>query len=535
MERRQAFGQFALAATVAISDITFSNDAAARASSNDSNCSPPWRRYNTPASQEYLHRAARLPKVPDRSIIPENETAEFDYLAARVQGFKGAEVVDGEGYAMSEWAALAASPPLGGELSCFGRIVIADQGTAGALGDYEHEIIDEALALDANYYFLPAGHTPGAIASGWRIEALEALRDHRDDLLTNDELLIVKFVRAVRDGSMTDAIWGAMRKRMGNERAVIDYVSFVCLLDMHHRFYWAVGGPEMSRENFTKMLNEFRSGVRKTPPAPKERRDIKIVPGGPAAISAAKNPASLECPPWHTYYTPRNQEYLKRSERLPKIPTRIGVTQDSDRDLIAWDDRGDYEHLLRRIEELRKGKDVVDGEPAGVPLYNAFAASPRNGACLSRFEIALSDRDGKPNTIGAYERELTAAIYDLDSGYYGFLALHTPFAIAAGIRVEALEALRDHQDDKLTKIEMAHVRFIRAVRDGKMTDAIWDDMKRRLGSERGVVEYTYLVVLRNAFHQFSWSVGAPEMPRDDYKKMLADFKSGNRAAPHRSA
>jgi hypothetical protein len=86
----------------------------------------------------------------------------------------------------------------------------------------------------------------------------------------------------------------------------------------------------------------------------------------------------------------------------------------------------------------------------------------------------------------------------------------------------------------LTKDETRHVQFIRAVRDGKMTNAIWDDMKMRLGSERGAVEYAYLVVLRNAFHQFSWSVGAPEMARDNLSKMLADFRSGNRKSPHRS-
>jgi hypothetical protein len=250
-----------------------------------------------------------------------------------------------------------------------------------------------------------------------------------------------------------------------------------------------------------------------------------------SAESAEAQSSATTCPPWHTYYTPKTQEYLARAARLPKLPTSIGVTQTPKRDLIAWEDRGDYEEVLARIKDLGNGKDLVDGEPAGVAVFKALAASPRDGACLSRYEVALRSREGKPNTFRAYEHELTAAVYDLDSGYYGFLALRTPFAIAAGVRVEALEALRDHKDDKLTTEEAEHVKFIRAVRDGKMTDAIWNSMKTRMGSERGAVEYTYLVLVRNALHQFSWAVGAPEMSRKDFDKMLADFKSGTRKPP----
>jgi hypothetical protein len=258
---------------------------------------------------------------------------------------------------------------------------------------------------------------------------------------------------------------------------------------------------------------------------------VAAVCGTGSAEAAGAQSNTATCPPWHTYHIPAQQEYLARASRLPKLMTNIGVTQTPKRDLVAWDDRGDYEHVLARIKELEKGKDMVDGTPAGVPAFIALANSPRDGACLSRYELALRDREGKPNTFRVYEHELTAAVYDLDSGYYGFLALRTPFAIAAGVRVEALEALRDHQDDKLTKEEMEHVRFIRAVRDGKMNDAIWNAMKAHMGSERGVVEYTYLVLVRNALHQFSWAVGAPEMPRSEFGKMLADFKSGARKPP----
>lgn len=55
------------------------------------------------------------------------------------------------------------------------------------------------------------------------------------------------------------------------------------------------------------------------------------------------------------------------------------------------------------------------------------------------------------------------------------------------------------------------MEFTRAVRDGTMTDEIWRRALRRVGSERGVVEYVAWVLLI-MFHQyFSWAVGVPSM------------------------
>jgi hypothetical protein len=268
MERRQLLEQVA-ALTVAVAA---SNTAPAREKSAEKCSATPWRSYNTPTKQEYLENAKRLPALPDPNSVPPEERADYDYMMSRNTGWKkGTTMVGGMPYGLPHYIGLTVSPPLAGEINCWGRLVMADQGRPGALDDYEHEIIDEALAFDSGYYALIAGHTPGAIGSGWRIEALEALRDHRDDLLTPEELLLVRFIRAVRDGSMTDELWNDMYKRVGNERAVLDYVHFICLLDMHHRFCWAVGAAEMSHDNFGRMLADIRSGAMKVPkpqPAP---------------------------------------------------------------------------------------------------------------------------------------------------------------------------------------------------------------------------------------------------------------------------
>jgi hypothetical protein len=271
MKRRELLGESALLATA----VAVGGSAAAGTDEpRGAKCvSTPWRIYNTPRKQEYLTRAKRVPKLPDRNTLSDDELEDFDFLVARMKAFgTGWETIDGEGYAVPKWRALAVTPVIGGELARWGRSVPDTEGKSGSYSAYDHQIIDLVLALDSGYYYLLAGHAPQAVGDGWRIEALEALRDHRDDLLTKDELQLIQFVRAVRDGAMTDQIWEGMKKRLGTERGVLDYMHLVLLLDVHHRFCWAIGGPEHKREAFDKMLAELRSGVRKVSPTPPEIR-----------------------------------------------------------------------------------------------------------------------------------------------------------------------------------------------------------------------------------------------------------------------
>jgi hypothetical protein len=57
-----------------------------------------------------------------------------------------------------------------------------------------------------------------------------------------------------------------MMERIGSERGVVEYVYLICLLIFHHRFCWAVGAPEMTRDAFDRMLSEFEDGTRPVPP-----------------------------------------------------------------------------------------------------------------------------------------------------------------------------------------------------------------------------------------------------------------------------
>lgn len=220
--------------------------------------------------QQYLKAAKRLPPRPSRADIPAEELPEYDHMVARTdQGFTMAskvEMIDGQPYGKPHFDAMTVSPVLAAHVSRMGRAIMARQGAPGTFSGADHEMIDLLLALDSGYYALLAGHTPNAIAYGVRIDAIEAIRDGREDEVLNaDEKQQVEFIRAVRDGTMTDDIWERMETRLGTTRGVVEFVYFVLLLQLHHKFCWAVGNPEMSREAFAQMLNEFRAGTREVP------------------------------------------------------------------------------------------------------------------------------------------------------------------------------------------------------------------------------------------------------------------------------
>jgi hypothetical protein len=100
----------------------------------------------------------------------------------------------------------------------------------------------------------------------------------REEQLTDDEREQVEFIRAVRDGTVTDELWTRMEARLGSTRGVVEYVCLIGLLMFHVTFCAAVGVPEMEREALAKMLAEFKDGTRPMPMTYKERLAQRPLP-----------------------------------------------------------------------------------------------------------------------------------------------------------------------------------------------------------------------------------------------------------------
>jgi hypothetical protein len=210
--------------------------------------------------------APRLPSVPSADEIPADERAAYEYHVRRTDAFKDGDViVDGKSYGVAHFEALLVSPPVAAAISGrdgLGRAARKYEGKPGHFSAADHELVDLVLAFDSGYLGLVAGHTPWAIEAGVRIECIEALAENMDSELTTEERQVVEFIRAVRDGLVTDEMWWGIRERFGTDRGVVDYVALILTLFFHHRFCWALGVPEMRREDFRTMLEEYKDGTR---------------------------------------------------------------------------------------------------------------------------------------------------------------------------------------------------------------------------------------------------------------------------------
>jgi len=206
--------------------------------------------------------------------------------------------------------------------------------------------------------------------------------------------------------------------------------------------------------------------------------------------------------------------------------------------MFSSDELDDYDRLhelVRRTLEAAPRR-TADGEPYGVPLWETATHSPRVFAALLYELYPALDRQ-LAETYRLDDRELANIVLGTDADYWAFHAGHTANALAAGVRRETLIALAEHRDDLLPEDDMLVVRFVRAVRDLRMTDDLWQAMIERLGSLRGAIDFAVLVMYLRTLQSLMSCLDIAAMSRADWYDLLAEYDSGRRdpiddAAPY---
>jgi hypothetical protein len=193
-------------------------------------------------------------------VIPAHDAEAFAYVSGRIPttfAVEGTVAHDPATTRAQYYTAMANAPTLAVALGQMGRALVAEQAKPGRFSAADHEMIDLVLPLDSGFYALLDQHLSSAVAAGVRIDAIKALRDGHDDLLTRDEFQQVEFIRAVRDGAMSDDIWARMVARLGSVRGTVEYCGFVLLLQFHHKFASALGTDVITRPAFDALLADL--------------------------------------------------------------------------------------------------------------------------------------------------------------------------------------------------------------------------------------------------------------------------------------
>jgi hypothetical protein len=211
----------------------------------------------------------RPPRIPDRDELPEDERESYDAIlgAARIP-----LEVTRDGKKLFDWdhtqlfldyyGRMLVSPKAARAIRMVGGAArkVEYSGASGSFSPADHELIDLVLCFDSGYWALLRIHTPSAVIAGVSVDAIEALRDGRADELDDDTRFVVRFIREVAAGTLTDESWDRMENRLGTERGVVDFAILICILQLHMRMHQVLKVPAIPAGEYDAMLSELREG-----------------------------------------------------------------------------------------------------------------------------------------------------------------------------------------------------------------------------------------------------------------------------------
>jgi hypothetical protein len=200
------------------------------------------------------------------------------------------------------------------------------------------------------------------------------------------------------------------------------------------------------------------------------------------------------------------------------MPQR-GEVQPEER--VYWD-RG-----VRR----QTGDPVPDEFDLGT-YFGALMASPPLCAIASEMGVFVRNAGNRPHTYTHAQREFVDQILCKDLNLNNVLHFHILDAVSTGVRIEAIRAIREGNEDAvLNDEEKLLAKYIRQVMSATVDDDTWNRMEELFGSERGVVEYTAFILWLNWIMKMMDAMKTGTTPDADIDKLIDDLESGARKAP----
>jgi hypothetical protein len=192
----------------------------------------------------------RPPAPPNRQDIPIYELESLDNLLGRFGGTMP------DGY----FGVLANTPPLGWRLASAGRAMRQRGNYDGTYSHRDREFVDQVMMHDLGTNAFRRLHTNDALSAGVRVEAIEAIRAGREDeVLTDEEKLLARFIRGVMARTLDDETWDGMVARMG-QRGAIEYAIFIAFLQLILTLYHAFGLPPDADVDVQDVIDRFKAG-----------------------------------------------------------------------------------------------------------------------------------------------------------------------------------------------------------------------------------------------------------------------------------
>jgi hypothetical protein len=186
-----------------------------------------------------------------------------------------------------------------------------------------------------------------------------------------------------------------------------------------------------------------------------------------------------------------------------------------------------YDRVVNRLKGMMGVQDDPNEDFAVGEYFGALLNSPPMCAALAQIGTEVRTAGNRDNTYSHADREFVDQVLSYDWDYYGVLGVHTPDAIAVGVRLEAIEAIRDDREADLNDDERLLATFIRQVVSGTVSDDTYSSIEARLGT-RGAVEYTIFIAFLQLTIRLFQALGVASPTRADVDKVIEEFKTSGR-------
>ncbi len=206
----------------------------------------------------------------------------------------------------------------------------------------------------------------------------------------------------------------------------------------------------------------------------------------------------------------------------PRILERDEIAQDQ---LEFWDDVD-----RRQTKFYPDWREKGSKENPGAYYYRRLLHSPELAAHLCDMGRVVRGIGERGDSYTHLDREWVDMVLAVDLKTNVTMLTHTPAALAVGMRLEAIAAIRAGREEDLTDDERQLTDYIRRVVNGKVTREAWEAMERRMG-ERGVVEYTIFILYLFLIMRLEPAVGVEEMSDAEVDQMLKEYRDGTRIVP----
>jgi hypothetical protein len=194
------------------------------------------------------------------------------------------------------------------------------------------------------------------------------------------------------------------------------------------------------------------------------------------------------------------------------------------RDEIDENDLAAYDAVVGRMRDMGRPNPEVD---AG--YYGRLLQSPQLASLLAQIGRTVRALGERGDSYSHADREFVDQVLSVDLGSNIVQQTHLNDALSTGVRLGAIEALREGRESDLTPDEARLTDFIRRVAGGRMDGETWDWMERRIG-ERGAVEYAVFILFLQLTMRLMETVGMPTMTDAEVSRLIDEFRTGKRGA-----